>query len=213
MKKKYNKKLISLLVILILVALGVGVSIAYFTSVTQKAENVVTVGKVDITLTEPNWNPEKGKNIEPNLTIRKDPTITNTGENDAYVYMKIKIPKEEVILVLDNELLSDKKLTELFTYTINSGWEEISKDETDSKYNTYLYAYTRGPLAPNTSTTAIFDNVKFKNILEGQLDTTKTYIVDVKSYAIQSNSIKSEGTSTKEKMIYIYNNYLKGDNE
>lgn len=210
MKKSINKKLVSLIVALIAVAIVVGVSIAYFTKTTEAVDNVVTVGKVDVELTEPNWNPEKAKNIEPNQEIEKDPTLTNKGTTNAYVYLKVKVPKSEVILVLDNQLLSDKKNVELFTYNVNSGWEEIQRDESNVNYNTYVYAYTNSVLEPNASTSPVFSSIKFKNVLEGQLDTSKKYIVDITGYAIQSDTIKVEGASTVDKMRYVYNNYLEG---
>ena len=57
-----------------------------------------------------------------------------------------------------------------------------------------------------------FDKVKYKDILEGQLEPDKTYTILVKGYAIQNDTIKVEGSSTKEKMEYAFNHYIKEDN-
>ena len=207
-----NKKITIVTIFTIALAVLVGTSIAYFTERTNSLDNNVTVGKVDIELTEPNWNPEKAKNIEPDKEILKDPKITNTGKNSAYVYMEVKIPKAEVVTVSDNETLLNKQLQELFIYNINDGWEQIKVSQADD-YNIHLYAYTNNVLEANQTTPTLFDKVKFKNVLEGELDTSKEYIIAVKSYAIQSDTIKTQGITNKEKMEYIFENYLGGEND
>ena len=210
MTKGKSKKIILFSIATVLVAAIVGFSIAYFTERTNSLDNNVTVGKVDIKLTEPGWNPNEAKNIEPNKEIPKDPKLTNTGKNSAYVYMEVKVPKAEVITVTSEETLSNKQITELFTYNVNDGWEQIKRVE-GSEYNIYVYAYTNGELAANEETPSLFNSVKFKNVLEGELDTTKEYVIGIKGYAIQSDTIRVEGITTKDKMTYAFTNYLEGE--
>ena len=207
-----SKKIIIVTIFTLVLAVLVGTSIAYFTKKTNALDNNVTVGKVEVELTEPNWDPEEAKDIEPNKEILKDPKLTNTGKNSAYVYMEVKIPKAEVITVTGNETLSDKQMQELFTYTINDGWEQIKVSQA-ADYNTRLYAYTLDALAAGEATPALFDKVKFKNVLEGELDTSKEYIISVKGYAIQSDTIRVEGITNKEKMVYAFENYLEGESD
>lgn len=112
-----KKKITALVASLGLVAcIGVGATLAYFTD-SDKTENVVTMGNVDITLTEPNWSyGEDGiKNVVPNQTISKDPTITlSEGSRPAYV-------KARVDYVLDGKSLSEKEISEIeSTLNINS---------------------------------------------------------------------------------------------
>ena len=205
-----NKKTILTIIALAVFAVAIGVAIAYFVDRTNPIDNNVTVGKVDVKLTEPGYDPDDAKAIEPKEEIDKDPTITNTGKNKAYVYIEVKVPKEEVVLVLDDQILSDKQVTELFTYNVNPDWEQIDSTQGEN-YNTYVYAYTTKVIDPNEQTSPLFNKVKFKNVLEGQLSPTKEYIISVKGYAIQSDTIKAVGDTTKEKMTYIFNNYLKGE--
>ncbi len=74
--------------------LAVGGTIAYFTA-RAEVENVVTMGNVKISLTEPSFaGGTTGGTIGPIVpgdVIAKDPTITNTGKNDCYVRAKIKV--------------------------------------------------------------------------------------------------------------------------
>lgn len=125
-----NKKLISMLVAVTLVAVvGVGATLAYFTD-KDEAKNVITMGHVDIELDEPHFdketdeagNPvddydgaEDGKisNVVPGQVIPKDPTITvKEDSEDAYIRAKVEYKD-----------LSEKQVAEL-TLNLKDGWTE-----------------------------------------------------------------------------------------
>lgn len=197
------------IILITLFAISIGFAVAYFTERTLELSNNITVGDIKTELTEPSWDPDNGKNIEPGKTIPKDPKVKNTGSNPCYTYLAVTVPKREVRLVIDGEMLSSKQNTELFTYTVNSGWEEIVSDTSNSNYNVHIYAYTNKALSSDEATSSLFSNIKFKNVLEGELDISKEYVVNVRSYAIQSDKLRVEGVSTKDKMLYAYNNYIK----
>lgn len=100
-----KKKLLSLGVVLTMLALIVGGTLAYFTDTTDTKENVFTVGKVDIELTEPNWNIDEEEvfvgHIVPGRIIEKDPTITvDTDSEDAWVFMEVEMNKYASFLKL-----------------------------------------------------------------------------------------------------------------
>lgn len=89
------KKKITLIItcVTLVAAIAVGGTLAWFT---DKAEvtNTVTFGNVDISLTEPAFdeltsNDRYLDNVLPGDEIGKDPTITNTGANDAWIRAKI----------------------------------------------------------------------------------------------------------------------------
>lgn len=91
--------------------IGVGATLAYFTD-TEAVTNVVTMGHVDITLTEPSFDKADGtqdniiSNVMPNTEIPKDPTVTvSTGSENAYVRVKLDIEATEVEGVEDEEAL------------------------------------------------------------------------------------------------------------
>lgn len=88
-----KKKIIALCLIVALAATAViGGTLAYFTDTTDAVTNAFTVGNVDISLAEPNWN---GKaNLMPGTVIAKDPTIkVEAGSQDAYVFLKLSMNK------------------------------------------------------------------------------------------------------------------------
>ena len=88
------KKKITLIItcVTLVAAIAVGGTLAWFT---DKADvtNTVTFGNVKIDLTEPAFdeltNDKTFENALPGAEIPKDPTITNTGANDAWIRAKI----------------------------------------------------------------------------------------------------------------------------
>ncbi|MGN0694189.1 MAG: SipW-dependent-type signal peptide-containing protein, partial [Lentihominibacter sp.] len=73
----------------------IGSTFAYFVDRDQ-VTNHFTVGDIEISVSEPNWNPSDGTDITPNKVMKKDPKITNDGANDAFVFMSVKVPKANV---------------------------------------------------------------------------------------------------------------------
>ena len=63
-----------------------GSATAFFTD-RGSAANEFIVGNVSVDLTEPGWNPDDGTALTPNKTVKKDPQVTNTGSNDAFVFL------------------------------------------------------------------------------------------------------------------------------
>lgn len=110
--------------VVLLAAFAVGGMLAYLTD-TDEVTNTFTVGNVLIDLTEPNYpGNDKTTGIVPNQEIKKDPKITNTGKNDAIVFMKVTVPVKSVATANadgtltegrtnDNQLV--QKTQELFT--------------------------------------------------------------------------------------------------
>lgn len=141
MKKKF---LVAVSYLLIL-ALGVMGTVAYFTD--REAEvNVFTVGDVEIELNE---NFRQGVELMPGKKIEKEVTVANTGKNDAWVWVTIAIPS-----ALDNEDASQNAIH--FNYTKDSvgdgkwtwmngtAWnvEKNADIEGDNnKYNIYTVMY------------------------------------------------------------------------
>ncbi len=200
-KRGANKKnaIVSLLLVAALVITG---ALAFLTS-KDNAENKFTVGNVDISLTEPLWdaaNPDGTlENIVAGQVIAKDPTITNTGRNDAYVYMMVEIPKvyKTDIVGADGTMVTNEEHYPLFSFAVNEGWTLVDSQtctETDA-YDYYLYAYNT-ELAPDGAAT-LFNEVAFANITENFInEITGEAIVDlnvkVTAYAIQSDFYNEE---------------------
>lgn len=185
----------------------VGGIAAYFTDFETKT-NTFTVGQVGIELSEPNWVPPT--DITPNQEITKDPTITNNGVNDAYVFMKVVVPSMDIKTANDDGSVNDSAFTELFSYELNDGWVEVgTKVENKAKgTTTHVYAYATGDtmtaLAKGAKAPVLFkgEKVKFANVIEDHdLSVTsldKPVNMVVNGYAIQTSDINGVGVNGKK---------------
>ena len=200
--KKNTVKIMTLAGILCLASVG-GVS-AYLTDY-EKVSNEFTVGKVDIELKEPEWKPEENKKIEPSKVIHKDPQITNTGTNDAFVYMEVSIPMANVEAAAENGERLGKKVQELFYFEAKDSWMQLSVQNTESR-RTYTYAYKK-ILKPQENSEALFDTVKFLNLIEGQLD-GQTFEIPVRAYAIQTSYTGGSSDNLSEQIKAAYEKYV-----
>lgn len=200
--KKNTVKIMTLAGILCLASVG-GVS-AYLTDY-EKVSNEFTVGKVDIELKEPEWKPEENKKIEPSKVIHKDPQITNTGTNDAFVYMEVSIPMANVEAAAENGERLGKKVQELFYFEAKDSWMQLSVQNTESR-RTYTYAYTK-ILKPQETSEALFDTVKFLNLIEGQLD-GQTFEIPVRAYAMQTSYTGGSSDNLSEQIKAAYEKYV-----
>lgn len=179
--------------IAVVLMLIIGSALAYFTDADSET-NSFTVGNISLDLTEPGWNPEKGKNITPSHTIVKDPQITNDGANDAFVFMSVEVPMATVKTANADGTANAAALKELFSYDVNDSWAMVKKT-TETSSVTYVYAYVGADgnmkaLKPGSTTQPAFDSVTFVNAIEGQLD-NKTLTIDVSSMGIQANDLNT----------------------
>lgn len=180
-----SKKKTFLLLIVFICVLSIGNTLAFLTDKESK-ENIFTIGSISISLTEPNWNEANARDLVPGAVVAKDPTVTNNGTNDAYVFLGVEVPKGKVIV---NEAEVTK---ELFSYTLNNGWQEVTSiDGTDK--TTYIYAYasdanTLTKLSKDSSST-LFENVKLEDFDRLGTDTSSTLKINVTAYAIQTENI------------------------
>lgn len=188
-KSKLRKGAAAALAVMTLASAGA--TLAFFTDQEEKV-NTFTVGNIDIQLEEPQWEPEKGKDITPDKEVPKDPQITNTGANDAYVFMEVSVPRSEVRTVNDDGSISDALVQDLFTYETNEGWT-LMKKQSNSSSTTYYYAYTNADntmkaLKPEETTAPVFSSVRFINMTEGEL-AGRDISINVISRGIQTEDL------------------------
>lgn len=205
--KKNTVKILTIAGILCLASVG-GVS-AYLTDY-EKVSNEFTVGKVDIELKEPEWKPEENKKIEPSKVIHKDPQITNTGTNDAFVYMEVSIPMANVEAAAENGERLGKKMQELFSFESKESWMQLNAQNTENR-RVYTYAYKK-ILKPQETSEALFDTVKFLNLIEGQLD-GQTLEIPVRAYAIQTSYTGGSSDNLSEQIKVAYEKYVNQNRE
>lgn len=156
MFKKYGKYFM-------LTALAAAVAVsgvsAYFTA-SDTATNNFTVNKVDVDLKEPEWDkvvdPDGDGTIDnivtvtPNQTILKNPTVTNEGNVDQFVFLKVAVPFKNITTAnLDGSKNAPADI-ELFTWNAGqtNGAINVAKgtstDEVDENGNRLLGAVNNG---------------------------------------------------------------------
>ncbi len=207
MKKK--KTLLAALVLLLVFV--VGGAVAYFTDTDQKT-NTFTIGNVDITLTEDGWDaltdsnsnaiPDDAEDMMPGETVTKDPVINNVStKNPAYVFAKVEVPCTTVVAPATTS-------EELFTYTVNEGWTELTVANelpvacTSGGTATHVYYYgtnnTLTSLAkatsattPTPTSTPVFSSVTLRSTLKGNEGLSGEKQIVVTGYGIQTEGLSS----------------------
>lgn len=189
--------------------MAIGGTMAYLTD-SETATNTFTIGQVKIDLEEPEYaklTETQKKDLVPNQIVAKDPQVENTGVNDAIVFLKVEMPKKDVIVAEKDGTRKTTAVTELFT---------MLNTDIDPDTNVHVYAY-KEKLAKDAKTTALFDSIQLQNIIEGQID-TDTENIKVTAYAIQAAEVlEGEDTDltdtlTKENLQKIYDIYGKQNN-
>lgn len=204
MKKK--KTILAALVLLLVVA--VGGAIAYFTDTDTKT-NTFTIGNVDISLTEDGWDaladannngiPDVAEDMMPGESVTKNPTINNLStKNPAYVFAKVEVPCTTIVAPATTS-------EELFTYTTNAGWTELSSAAvacTSGGTATHVYYYgTGGTLTalakaanastPTPTSNPVFSSVTLRSTLKGNEGLTGNKNIVVTGYGIQTEGLTS----------------------
>ena len=169
-----KKKIVSLCLAAVLVVMAIaGATMAYFTD-TDAKDNIFTVGNVDITLTEPNWDKSgevDAPDVYPGEPLDKDPTVTNDGSNPCFVR----------ISVANLNQFGDKGDITYRTDHVAGKLGENWVLHTDG----YFY-YTK-VLAVNATTDALFDQIVMPTGLTGS---EATQPITVTAQAVQAQGAK-----------------------
>ena len=168
-----KKKIVSLCLAAVLVVMAVaGATVAYFTD-TDSKDNTFTVGNVDITLTEPNWNTngQESDDVYPGEPLAKDPTVTNDGANPCFVRIKVE----------NLDQFGDKGD---ITYRTDYQTGALG---TDWVLHTDGYFYYTKVLAVGETTDALFDQIVMPTGLTGG-ETAKDIVVTAQ--AVQAQGAK-----------------------
>lgn len=176
-----KKKIVSLCLAAVLVVMAIaGATVAYFTD-TDAKDNTFTVGNVDITLTEPNWEgsgKEDAPEVYPGEPLAKDPTVTNVGKNPCFVRISVA-----------NLMQFDDKgdityRTNYVTGALGENWV----------LHTDGYFYYNKVLAINETTDALFDQIVMPTGLTGNEDTQP---ITVTAQAVQAQGAKPSFTAVQ----------------
>ena len=203
---KKNKTFLAAIVLLLLFV--VGGAVAYFTDTDTKT-NTFTIGSVDIDLIETGWDaltddngndiPDAAEDMMPGESVTKDPVIRNLStKNPAYVFAKVEVPCTTIVAPATTS-------EELFTYTTNTGWAELSSAAvacTSGGTATHVYYYGSGNTltalakaadasTPTPTSTAVFSSVTLLSTLKGNEGLTGNKNIVVTGYGIQTEGLTS----------------------
>ena len=176
-----KKKIISTILVAALAATAViGGTLAYFTD-TEEKTNVLTVGNVDITLTEPNWDESGIKDAEdayPGEPLAKDPTVTNVGANPCFVRVQVE---------WDEKIGPMEYRTDYVAGALGENWV----DGEDG------YFYYTQVLEVDGVTDALFDQIVVPAELTNDATDTK-YNVVVTAEAVQAQGAKPSFSAVQQ---------------
>lgn len=164
--------------VIIVATLVVGGTLAFFTD-KGTVQNVITMGDVHITLTEPAFAEAtdgtlKMGSVMPGQKIAKDPTITNTGSHDAYIRCKVSVTG-----------LNDKQSAELINgLEIGNKWV---------KSGDYYYYQEILPTGSNSKAT-LFDTVTIPEQWDNTL-ANEEFKINITAEAIQADNFTPTKTA------------------
>lgn len=171
-KKAGNKKLvITLLLMTFVMLVTVSGTFAYLNSITKEEENIFTLAEnIRARLTEPNWDAAEGLIMVPGKRVSKDPMITNTGQIDEYVSIRLIFQYADGSDMSDTDLL---KLLNLIEITWNDKWKlhdgTLAMDASGTVTavtNPFIFYYDE-VLSPGEVSEPIFDSIRVKTKSDG----------------------------------------------
>lgn len=182
-----KRKIMLLAMALSVVAiLAVGGTLAYFTD-TDAADNVFTVGNVDIDLTEPKWDgqgTEDAPEVYPGEPVAKDPTITNNGANPCFVRIKVTGWDSLIDAELSEQLITYR--TDYVDGKLGDNW--VCPAGYDEEADAYIFYYNK-VLAVGETTDALFDQIVLPfDLVNGDGETE--YHIEVYAEAVQAQGAR-----------------------
>lgn len=164
-----KKKLMAIaLAVCVVAVLAAGASLAYFTDKTEAANNTFTMGNVKITLDETDLTKGDGSrtpagntytNLYPGMDMVKDPIVHNTGKNDAWVRVIVRVANGAAFM--DKFAIAPYASSPLegLTHGLGEGWQ-ITASTKDTATNDMVYTIVyKNVLKPGESTPAVFNKL------------------------------------------------------
>lgn len=164
-----KKKLMAIaLAVCVVAVLAAGASLAYFTDKTEAANNTFTMGNVKIALDETDLTKDDNsrtaegntyENLYPGMEMVKDPTVHNTGRNDAWVRVIVRVANGAAFM--DKFAIAPYASSPLegLTHGLGVGWQITASTE-DTATNDMVYTIVYNTvLKPGESTPAVFNKL------------------------------------------------------
>lgn len=148
MKKFISKKFIVITAVALLLFVTVGSTLAYIFTKTEPVENTFNPSKVACAVVENNNPDENRADIVPNVSIKTNVQIKNTGDTDAYIRVAVMVNW----MSADGTRVWATKPVEGADYTAwtpGTGWIQIGD----------YYYYTKS-VAPTKTTRTLIENIE-----------------------------------------------------
>lgn len=187
------KKLVAILLVVVLCCtVSIGLTLAYLTDRDSEA-NIFTVGNVSIDLTE---DFEQGATLTPGVDIEKVPKITNTGENDAWVWMTIAIPS-----ALDTWTPGsvEGSMTNIIHWNFLGATADGYVNDTRVEK-----AIADGYLPEGTTAQAMLDNKTTWDVVNGLEYTQEIDGVQYNVYTLRYNKVLAPEETTLPSLVKVY---------
>lgn len=205
MKKKSIA--LTLTAVMLALAVGIGGTIAYFTSTTEEVKNTFTTGNVGITLDEakvvkngdiwtatndPRVKENKYETVYPGAVLPKDPTIhVNANSQEAYVGIKVVVTKA-------NEwktALGDKniQLADVVKGHDETKWARVGDVQFDNVNDTATYFYMYKTTVKAGDDCMLFNQVVIPAAFDNdELAKIDGFTMTATGYAIQAQGVNAE---------------------
>ena len=193
-----KKKLVVLALCGMLACGGVvGGAYAYYSGISQTAENQFTIkaGKQDETngdkvgeIEEGLWDEDNADDLAPNQEVPKNPKFISYAEYEAWCIMKVSIPTERMKIGDDTTAAVYDVVTLEGLDTANWTLLKAQKSGTAGTNSVYYYGYQE-TLAKGEETSELFTAIKVPNITE--LDENVQDSVDVAAHIVQAEGYAS----------------------
>lgn len=226
-----KKKIISLVCAFALVLTAIGGTLAYLTD-KDKAENVFSVGSVDITLTETNkingtdvTAGTDGKysfgNVIPGDRITKTPVIKNEGTETAYVRVFVTLSNQNDSFVTDlnnaiDQVYGDEGAQAVYDSVFNGWGIQHGKDKTNGYHNRLWMQKPTDDKVLAVDYVRTFDmvgtenaywNFTVNNTFKSQEELTGAGVNESLGYRQWGGKSYYENALTKNSLLYVY--YIK----
>ena len=197
--RKMRKPLLVVCCMLVLIAVSVSATLAYFTD-SATAVNTFTVGKVDLSLDEtetdengvavdPDKKTQSNKyHLVPGKSYMKDPTVhVDADSQDSWIYVKVENG------IADIEAADTDTTKTIATQIAANGWKPLEGVD-----NVYYMAYAKGQTDKDLEVFASF-TLKGKGLVNGtagegevSIDGFASATVKITAYAVQMGGFDSD---------------------
>ena len=195
-----------------LFAASSGLTNAYLTEHPKAIVNLISSGSVDVELTEPAWQPENALGLVPGSVVPKNPTATNTGKSDAWIFLRVSVPVKCISVVNPQTHRKEPPADiGIFSFLAAEGWERITAERTADSINfiqpiilQYVPLHNfREIVKPGEKTAPLFESVTLVNYLEGELTASDILQIPVEAVAVQDHVCEPGAALTEIYEVYL----------